>query len=95
VPPRAGLFTEAPPAPLPAQYHQPIAPVAAPRNSLFGIVTGAIRGRSNAAPPPPAQEPQRAEPLLSARVEGTPSVRQVQTEEMGLEIPAFLRRQSS
>ncbi len=96
VPPRAGLFTEAPPTALPAQYHQPIAPVSPPRNSLFGIVTGAIRGRSNPAPAAaPAPEPQRSEPLLNGHGEGSASVRQAQTEEMGLDIPAFLRRQSS
>ena len=89
VPPRAGLFTEAP------QTAQPVAPPvvpAPPRNSLFGIVTGAIRGR---AAPAPVPEPQRSEPSLNGHAEPAPTVRQAQTEEMGLDIPAFLRRQSS
>ncbi len=88
VPPRAGLFTEAQPS-APAQPVQAPPP---PRNSLFGIVTGAIRGRGAAAPAP---EPQRAEPSLNGHAEGAASVRPAQTDEMGLDIPAFLRRQSS
>ena len=92
VAPRAGLFTEAPHA-APAQPAAPVPTPAAPRNSLFGIVTGAIRGRA-AAPAP--VEPQRAEPSFNgAPVEGNASVRPAPTEEMGLDIPAFLRRQSS
>ncbi len=88
VAPRAGLFTEAPPS-APAQPVQAPAPA---RNSLFGIVTGAIRGRSA---PVAAPEPQRAEPSLASQPEGGPSVRPAPAEEMGLDIPAFLRRQSS
>ena len=78
-----GLFAEASSAP---------PPPAAPRNSLFGIVTGAIRGKPAA---PPAAEAARAEPALPSQMEPAPSVRPAQTEEMGLDIPAFLRRQSS
>ena len=81
------LFTE--PAPAPAPHPAP----AAPRSSLFGIVTGAIRGRSAAAPAP--VEPARSEPSLRGQAEPAPSVRPAQTEEMGLDIPTFLRRQSS
>ncbi len=88
IPPRAGLFTEAPPAA--PQQAPAVQTPAAPRNSLFGIVTGAIRGRSAPAP----VEPQRAEPSFNGHAEGA-SVRPAQTEEMGLDIPAFLRRQSS
>jgi cell division protein FtsZ len=82
---RSGLFNPeaAPPAPPP--------PPPAPRNSLFGIVTGAIRGRST----PPAPEPKRSEPLMNGHADSRASVRPAQTEEMGLDIPAFLRRQSS
>jgi cell division protein FtsZ len=41
-------------------------------------------------------EPQRTEPGLAApRVEPAASVRPAPNEEMGLDIPAFLRRQSS
>ncbi len=73
------------------QAPAPSAPVA-PRNSLFGIVTGAIRGR---AAPAAAPEHPRAEPSMSGPAEVTASVRPAVTEEMGLDIPAFLRRQSS
>jgi cell division protein FtsZ len=83
-PPARGLFAEQPSAP-PVQ-----AP--APRNSLFGIVTGAIRGR--AAPQPMAEAP-RSEPAFPSHADPAPTVRPAQTEEMGLDIPAFLRRQSS
>ena len=67
-----------------------------PRKTLFGIVTGAIRGN----PPPPAdpaaaaprQEPQpQAERTDPVRANVRPTV----GEEMGIDIPAFLRRQSS
>ena len=85
-PPARGLFTE-PGSPLPSP-----APAATPRNSLFGIVTGAIRGKPAAAQP---VEPYRAEPALPSQMDPAPSVRPAQAEEMGLDIPAFLRRQSS
>jgi cell division protein FtsZ len=61
---------------------------ASPPRSLFGIVTGAIR--RNVAALPPA-EPPRAEPVFEAP---QPTVRPSAAEEVGLEIPAFLRRQS-
>ena len=73
---KPGLFTEAPPP--------------APRKSLFGIVTGAIRGHAHEA----AAEPVRVEPQqASAPREMQPS-RPGASEEVGIEIPAFLRRQS-
>ena len=83
--PARGLFAEQPAT-------APSAPAPAPRNSLFGIVTGAIRGR--AAPQPMAEAP-RSEPAFPSHAEPAPTVRPAQTEEMGLDIPAFLRRQSS
>ncbi len=83
VPVARGLFAEAAPA---------AAAPAAPRSSLFGIVTGAIRNRVAATQVP---EAPRAEPSLANAAEPSPTVRPVQTEEMGLEIPTFLRRQSS
>ena len=86
-----GLFTEAPPVAV-ANPAPPVPTPAAPRNSLFGIVTGAIRGR--AAQPAPV-EPHRAEPSFHGQAEAGASVRPAATEEMGLDIPAFLRRQSS
>jgi cell division protein FtsZ len=85
----ATLFAEPPPA-------QPPAP--APRTSLFGRVTGAFRGHQPdaqplAAPAPPAY---RAEPAQEFRAEPPrASVRQASGEEGGIDIPAFLRRQSS
>jgi cell division protein FtsZ len=72
---------------------EPVAPAApAPRRSLFGIVTGAMRG-APAEPPAPAQpEPAsydtRGEPVRA-------NVRQAAGEDMHIDIPAFLRRQSS
>jgi cell division protein FtsZ len=85
-----GLF--APPGAVPPAA-APGAPP--PRKSLFGIVTGAIRGGhqdSNPAPAPARQEPQqmdqRGEPIRA-------NVRQAAGEEMPIDIPAFLRRQVS
>ncbi len=86
-----------PSAPLAARglfADQPTAPVqAAPpvRGSLFGIVTGAIRGRS--AAPAAAPETQRPEPSAAGQGDAAPA-RPAPAEE-GLDIPAFLRRQSS
>ena len=96
--PNRGLFAEptSPPAPTPA-----------PRKSIFGIVTGAIRGGNHAASEPqgPMQPGshhlnQRSEPSMrhDEQEQAPPSraqVRQAAGEEMGLDIPAFLRRQSS
>ncbi len=88
--PRNGLFTE-PSAPEPV----PAPGGALPRNSLFGIVTGAIRGAVRQAAP--AGELHRAEPPMPTQAsdQGGASVRPASSDEMGLEIPAFLRRQSS
>ena len=82
---RAGLFNDAPP------------PAPAPRKSLFGIVTGAIRGHA-AEPAPEAvvrTEPTYAEPGQTGTRE-TPraQTRPSATDEIGMDIPAFLRRQS-
>jgi cell division protein FtsZ len=93
-----GLFAE--------PRSEPVAP--APRSrSLFGIVTGAIRGNPNATgqADPSSRGGVRAngtsgqaESIMhDGRVEpARPSVRPaVEDEEMQIEIPAFLRRQSS
>ena len=74
-------------------------PVAAPppRKSLFGIVTGAIRGAHHEAQAAPAPVPARHE-AQPAEQRGEPAranVRQSAGEEMQIDIPAFLRRQSS
>jgi cell division protein FtsZ len=87
--PRAGLFSEPP-------RNQP-EPAPVPNRSLFGIVTGALR-RAGGPQPGAAgmsQEPRRAEPQLhESVVESSASVRPAGNEETGLDIPAFLRRQS-
>jgi cell division protein FtsZ len=68
------------------------------RKSLFGIVTGAIRGSLPAtAAGAPAQQ-VRAEPSLHEAMHDAPArpnVRQTAGEDMGIDIPAFLRRQTS
>jgi cell division protein FtsZ len=80
---KSGLFNEAPRNDAPA----------APRKSLFGIVTGAIRGHHGhteaAAHEAPAGDPGYAEPARDRAPSRTSG-----SEEMGIEIPAFLRRQS-
>ncbi|NVN41966.1 cell division protein FtsZ, partial [Ameyamaea chiangmaiensis] len=65
-----------------------------PSRSLFGIVTGAFRGR------PPAEAtpaPQRNEPEIHPHEPPAPgvSVQEGGADEIGLDIPAFLRRQSN
>ena len=80
--PRGGLFSEPP--------RQPVAepPAPQPTRSLFGIVTGALRGR----PAPVASAPPvRTDPTMEQEAIVRPAV----AEEVGLDIPAFLRRQSS
>ncbi len=77
-----GLFNDA---------REPGRPEAAPRNSLFGIVTGAIR---RSIPSAPAAAP--AAPVAAAAPQPpAPQARPAATDEMGLDIPAFLRRQPS
>jgi cell division protein FtsZ len=80
--PASALFAD-PPAPPP--------PAAPPRRSLFNIVTGAIRGaqaEAGRAEQPTAARDPRPEPARA-------DVRQTAGEEMQIDIPAFLRRQSS
>jgi cell division protein FtsZ len=103
--PSRGLFAGAPrhhPAPAAGPLVVP-APVE-PRSSLFRAVTGRLRGMTGAplnghaaAAGAVAGEQARAEPILhEQRPEPTrASVRQTAAEEVGLDIPAFLRRQSS
>ncbi|NPD65992.1 cell division protein FtsZ [Lichenicola cladoniae] len=80
--PRSGLFSEPP-----RQAPEPVVP--APSRSLFGIVTGALRGRAAQPAPMLRSEPSVSEPEPSA------TVRPAAGEEVGLDIPAFLRRQSN
>ncbi len=86
----AGLFAEPPAS---AQS----APDAG-RPSLFSTVTGAFRRRQHHAPAEAATPaPVRAEPAIQEPHAEPPraSVRQTAGDEVGLDIPAFLRRQSS
>ncbi|MCQ9156063.1 cell division protein FtsZ [Acidomonas methanolica] len=84
--PRAGLFSD------PQRQPEP----APPPRSLFGIVTGALRGRAAPAAPE-APQPPRVEPGLAAQPAPTQpqpqAPQQGQEEENPLDIPAFLRRQ--
>jgi hypothetical protein len=72
---------------------------ASPRRSIFNIVTGAFRGASQSAVAPiavPATPSTRVEPSLDEPIEPVrASVRPAGGEENLLDIPAFLRRQSS
>lgn len=79
-----GLFAASPEAasPVPAEAPTPTPP---PRKSLFGIVTGVLRGEHMAGAArrePPTAEPPRARA----------QVRPAEGEELGIEYPAFLRR---
>jgi cell division protein FtsZ len=69
----------------------------APRPSLFSQVTGVLRRRLPATTPQTGAQPVRSEPALHESRPETPraSVRQTAGDEVGLDIPAFLRRQSS
>ncbi len=98
---RGGLF-----AGPPRQQSAPVAGAPAvplptePRGSLFRAVTGRLRGMTTAplnGHAATSGEQSRAEPVLhEQRPEpARASVRQTAAEEVGLDIPAFLRRQSS
>jgi cell division protein FtsZ len=93
---RASLFASAPPATSTPVAQQSASDAARP--SLFSTVTGAFRRRlppaAAAGEPPPAV---RAEPMIQPSRAEAPqaSVRQTAAEEVGFDIPAFLRRQSS
>jgi cell division protein FtsZ len=83
-PVRSGLFAEAPRT----ASHRPTAAPVPPRPSLFGIVTGALR-RGSPAEPEAAPQPHMDEPEPPARA----TARMAASEDAGLDIPAFLRRQ--
>jgi cell division protein FtsZ len=95
-----GLFTTGPrPTAAPAA---PPAMAEAPRSSLFSTVTGAFRRRplglmGGAEQAPPQPQPPRHEPVLHAeqRAEAPRASVRLSSGEEALEIPAFLRRQSS
>jgi cell division protein FtsZ len=99
---RTSLFADGPrPASVPASQPPMYNPADANKTSLFNTVTGAFRRR--AAPPPvaPVAQPQplRREPSLEEyqAAEAAPAAARPNagTDETGIEIPAFLRRQSS
>jgi cell division protein FtsZ len=98
---RANLFADAQrPASMPPSGGQMYAAPDAGRPSLFNTVTGAFRRR--AAPPSPAAALQQPQPMRRDLPEDyhpeAPRVSVQQTsaaDETGIEIPAFLRRQSS
>jgi cell division protein FtsZ len=91
---RSGLFAEPPQA---VSAPAPTRPAAEPsRPSLFSTVTGAFRRRpatSTTAEPAPV----RAQPVVQEPRTEPPraSIRQTAGDEVGIDIPAFLRRQSS
>src|SRR6185312_7284983 len=100
LPARSGLFAEAPrPTAAPAvPPGLPLQGADVPRQSLFSAVTGHFRRRQVAGMAAPAEQPAtlpvRREPAMTDGPR--PSVRQATSgDEVGLEIPAFLRRQSS
>ncbi|QNT77436.1 cell division protein FtsZ [Entomobacter blattae] len=89
VPPRSGLFSET---------ARDAEPPAAPSRSLFGIVTGALRRNIlNTPPPQPPREREapKTEPSINKGTsENAPGHFQPNSDDAGLEIPAFLRRKS-
>jgi cell division protein FtsZ len=90
-PAHSGLFAEPP-----AQAAQPAADWSRP--SIFRTVTGAIRRRQHHAPAEPAEAaPVRVDAAMREARPEPPraSVKQAVGDEAGLDIPAFLRRQSS
>jgi cell division protein FtsZ len=97
-PPRpasSALFTQAAHASAPEP-----APAAAPRASIFNIVTGKLRGGRAAAPVedlPDLRDLRRTEPRMAEPREPAAQVRQTAPEQeaVGLDVPAFLRRQHS
>jgi cell division protein FtsZ len=110
-PPEEAVAVQEPVAQPAAQPVQPPAPRVAPaphplftsapqeppahRPSLFGKVTGAWRRGAQPAPEPELPDLRRVQAVQ--RVEPAPQVRAAlpETEAAGLDIPAFLRRQSS
>jgi cell division protein FtsZ len=103
VPAARGLFAEAPrvvPPQRPSERPGAAQVSQVPRGSLFGIVTGALRrGRSSGS----VEEDGSMD--VASRIDTSAtspesdfaqaSVRPSSGDEMGLDIPAFLRRQSS
>ncbi|HYZ22558.1 MAG TPA: hypothetical protein VE690_10415, partial [Rhodopila sp.] len=94
---RSGLFAEPRPPSVAAQSGTQPAPDAG-RQSLFGTVTGAFRRRTTTTSPAAMSTgPVRRDPVMdeTPAEELRPHVRQSSAEDTTIEIPAFLRRQSS
>ena len=70
------------------------APTASPARSLFGMMTRTMRS-ARPQQHDQAPEPQRAEPAFSNSPSPQPATQVQHTVDEALEIPAFLRRQSS
>ncbi len=87
---RSAIFSE--PSNTPVSAPPVAAPAPSPARSLFGIMTRGIRGRG--AEPEQRVEPQRADPSFPPQPQPQPSHVQQPSDE-ALEIPAFLRRQTS
>jgi hypothetical protein len=90
-PVRSGLFAEPPRPSANRPAPAPVPPITA-RPSLFGIVTGALRRgpATGQAEMEPAPQAHIDEPEAPVRV----SPRAPVSEDAGLDIPAFLRRQN-
>ena len=87
---RSAIFSD-PGQAAPAPPPPPAAPLS-PARSLFGIMTRGMRGR--AAHETAAPEPQRADPSFTSQTTA-PEQPQAMPSDEALEIPAFLRRQTS
>ncbi len=85
LPPLSALLTNGPASSAPAQP--------SPARSLLNIMTGGFRGKRPAEPE--TMEPQRAEPSFPSQQEQPPHTARQPSADEALEIPAFLRRQSS
>ncbi|CAI3922226.1 Cell division GTPase FtsZ (FtsZ) (PDB:1FSZ) [Commensalibacter communis] len=85
--PRSGLFSDS--------HHRQDDTPPPPSRSLFGIVTGALRGNKNY--PNPSNEQGKSEPSITSNTEEqgqSNGETQAKLDEEGLDIPAFLRRKS-
>jgi cell division protein FtsZ len=99
----SSLFAEPAPLTAPARAPQAVAPAAPapvytemPRRSIFQSVTGRLRHSLTPATPAHGDTAGDEPALTEHRAEAArASVRQAVGEEVGLDIPAFLRRQSS
>ena len=93
VPRSSAIFSE-PSQPAAAAPAAPAVSGTSPARSLFGMMTRGMRGRPATAEHP-ASGPQRPEPGFGEQATPEQSAPQQPTTDEALEIPAFLRRQSS